>query len=86
MPALAAVLLRVWAFWLNGFERSSTGYLLEHFVRRPGRIVTHRDGHQVVLEPRPLDLVLRRAGYLDPLRPPAPLAATRLAFRIRENR
>lgn len=65
MTALA--LLRRWAQWLRGFSSSSTPYLLDQFIRRPGRAERRADDLLVILEPRPLDVVLRLAGYLDPL-------------------
>ncbi|MEM6679919.1 MAG: hypothetical protein AAF675_18810 [Pseudomonadota bacterium] len=79
---LSATILAAWGFWLRGFERSSPDFLLERFVRRPGRLVLRRDLLQVDLAPRPLDLVLRRAGYLDALERPDWLGGGRLAFSI----
>ena len=64
----AEVLLHEWASWLRGFAGSSAPFVLERFVRRPGRV--RRIGEEVVvvrLERRPLDLVLEMAGYLDEL-------------------
>lgn len=62
---LANSALRVWARWLRAFSQSSASYLLHEFVRRPGRILRAGDRLHVQLEARPLDLVLRQAGYLD---------------------
>jgi hypothetical protein len=59
----AAALLRLWARWLRGFAGSSAGYLLERFVRRPGRIARAGEELTVVLPPAPLDVVLEMAGY-----------------------
>jgi hypothetical protein len=60
---IAAFLLRAWARWLRGFEQSSAPYLVEQFLRRPGRIRCTPDAVEVTLEPRPLDVVLTNAGY-----------------------
>jgi hypothetical protein len=59
----SVVLLRLWARWLRGFAGSSAGYLLDHFIRRPGRVVTEGTDLTVVLEPGPFDVVLELAGY-----------------------
>jgi hypothetical protein len=63
----AIVLLRRWAQWLRGFSSSSTPFLLEQFIHRPGRIQRASDDLRVTLEPRPLDVVLNLAGYMDPV-------------------
>jgi hypothetical protein len=66
--ALAAhASLGAWASWLRGFSGSSEAFLLNRFVRRPGRVGLTAGCATVELEPRPLDLVLEMAGYLDEL-------------------
>lgn len=78
----AAVLLRCWARWLRGFSASSVPYLLEHFIRRPGHLEHKADVLRVVLEPRPMDVVLEISGYLDQL-PEVPwLGNRRVEFKI----
>jgi len=64
---IAGTVLRAWAQWLRGFADSSSAFLLERFVRRPGRVAVVHGRAIVELEPRPLDLLLEMAGYLDPL-------------------
>src|SRR4029453_9434386 len=63
----SVVLLRLWAGWLRGFAGSSAGYLLDRFIRRPGRVVAEGTDLTVVLEPGPFDVVLELAGYASPL-------------------
>ncbi len=67
--AAAQVVLRAWARWLPGMDRSSPAYLLEQFIRRPGRVRRTGDRLVVELEPRPLDVVLQLNGHLEPLHP-----------------
>lgn len=71
----AHALLRKFAALLPGFEQSSAGYLREQFLRR-GAIVEplREDAFLVRLQPKPLDVMLRRLPY--PLGP----------FRLLENR
>jgi hypothetical protein len=79
----AATLLRLWARWLPGFAEASVPYLLEQFVRRPGRI-RHEPGRLLVeLDRRPLDIVLELAGYTSPLTGPG-LDVRPVTFRLRD--
>jgi hypothetical protein len=79
---LAVHLLRLWARWLRGFSRASVPYLLQQFVRRPGRIEMRTDEIVVTLRPAPLDPVLEMSGYLAST-PPVPwLFDRRVSFRI----
>lgn len=59
----AAALLRMWARWLRQFAASSLSYLLDNFINRRGSIGISRDALWVMLERRPLDIVLEMAGY-----------------------
>jgi hypothetical protein len=74
--------LRIWARWLGPFATSSTPYLLEQFIRRPGRL--RIDDHSIVveMEPRPLDVVLEMAGYLAEIEQVPRLNNRRVEFRI----
>lgn len=88
-PAVSRIASRLfghWARWLRGFERSSTPWLLEHAVRRSGRLIVAGDKLTVVLPPLPLDIALRRAGYLDAFTPPNWLPWRQIAFRIEDER
>jgi hypothetical protein len=77
----ACLLLGYWARWLRGFERSSIGFLLERFLRRPGTIVRSAGSIEVLLPASGLDVVLRLAGYLEAV-PAVPwLGGLRLEFR-----
>jgi hypothetical protein len=88
-PAISRIASRLfghWARWLHGFERSSTSWLLEHAVRRSGRLIVAGEKLTVVLPPLPLDIALRRAGYLDTFTPPNWLPWRQIAFRIESER
>lgn len=54
--------------WLSGFERSSVDYVLRKIVRCPGHIRVPAEGPVSVVWPGSgFDVVLDRAGYLDPI-------------------
>jgi hypothetical protein len=82
----AELLVRVWARWLRGFERSTTGYLLDELVRRPGHVTITQDAVTVRLARRSLDTVLEIAGYLRPLEPVPGLLTRRVEFVVEELR
>jgi hypothetical protein len=63
----ASGILRVWARWLRQFHRSSDAYLLNNLIRRPGSLRMDDQRIVVILESRPLDLVLEMAAYLSPI-------------------
>jgi len=67
LAASAICVVRAWARWLRGLNRTSVPYLLGQFLRRPGRISSDGRGLLVALEPRPLDVALQMAGYLEPI-------------------
>lgn len=86
-PAFARIawrLLTHWARWLQGFERSSALWLLERTIRRPGRIAASDGRLTVALPPLPLDVALRRAGYLDPLALPGWMPWRQISFLVHE--
>ncbi len=64
---VSCLLLRTWTRWLRGFSDSSVPFLIENFMRRPGRLQLHGDGLMVELERGPLDLIIEMAGYLGNL-------------------
>jgi hypothetical protein len=88
LPALvparlvAFSLLRLWSRWLRQFSESSVPYLLDQFIRRPGRLSASPAGVWVELEPRPLDIVIEMAGYLTPLEGVPWLGGRTVHFRI----
>jgi hypothetical protein len=62
--ALTAIaVLRVWARWLRQFAASSIPYILDNFIRRPGRVYVGAHEITVDMEPRPLDIAIEVAGY-----------------------
>ena len=77
---VAEAVLRAWRRWLGGLGRSSTGYLLTQFLRRPGQIEVEPGRVLVTLPSRPLDVVLEQAGYLLPLRGVGLLGGRDLVF------
>ncbi|HXS01850.1 MAG TPA: hypothetical protein VN724_14835, partial [Pyrinomonadaceae bacterium] len=85
LAIVAYMLLRMWSFWLRGFSSSSIPFLLENFVRRRGRVHVVDEGLLIELERRPLDIVLRMAGYLDDLERVPWLDGGRIKFQVRGN-
>jgi hypothetical protein len=80
LGCVALSLLRLWARWLGGFADSTPPYLFERFLRRPGYIEVDSNGLTVVLDSRPLDVVLEMAGYMSALGRIPWLADRRLRF------
>lgn len=64
---LACAVMRTWSRWLGQFSESTIGYLLAHFVHRPGRLRWTDDELVVELASGPLDVVVSLAGYDKPL-------------------
>lgn len=65
----ANLLLRAWARWLRQFAESSSQYLLENFIRTPGKIFVLSDEIRIELQPISLGIVLEMSGYLSDLEP-----------------
>ncbi|MBI3785366.1 MAG: hypothetical protein HY270_18395 [Deltaproteobacteria bacterium] len=82
VSVVAMALLRIWGRWLRQFAESSLPYLLEQFIRRPGRLTVDDDTIIVDLERRPLDIVLEMAGYTADLERLSWLSGRRLCFRF----
>ncbi len=82
----AAALLRVWARWLGRFAGAGVPFLLENFIRRPGRLSVAGHVLRVELAPGPMDMVLEMAGYLDDLEAVPWLAGRRLELHLGERR
>jgi hypothetical protein len=82
LTAAAQATVRAWARWLGTFHDAGTGYLLSLFVRRPGRVFPDDGGLLVELEPRPADVILQAAGYLDPVEPFPGSGDPRVRFRL----
>ncbi|WP_433830981.1 hypothetical protein ACQP2E_12295 [Actinoplanes sp. CA-015351] len=59
--------VQAWARWLPGFATASVPFLLERFVRRPAEVAVGDGAIEVRLSPRPHDVVLSLAGYLEPI-------------------
>ena len=71
--------------WLRGFEGSSAAFMRRSFLHRPGALLVGKTALEVRLSPLPFDLVLRRAGYLDPLSAPDCVGGYRTRFKIEES-
>ena len=63
----AHLALMAWARWLPGLADSTPLFLLGQLLRRGGSVSVASDAVRVVLDPRPLDVVVELAGYLEPL-------------------
>jgi hypothetical protein len=83
LGGLAALVLRVFAAWLRGCAGSSIGWLVSELLRRPGRLALRPGMIEVELEPRPYDVLLRQAGFLEPYTA-ADGRGPRLSFTLRE--
>ena len=64
---LAAIVLARFASAIAGFEASSASYIRRSFLDREGAFARLPGELVVAMAPRPLDLVLRRAGQFEPL-------------------
>lgn len=67
LGSVALAVLRAWSRWLGRFSESSVPYLLTHFIRRQGRLRWREDELLVELDARPLDVIVRQAGYDQPI-------------------
>jgi hypothetical protein len=77
---LAVSCVQVWGRWLPGFGNASVGFLLDRLVRRPAEISIDGSTIAVRMPPRPHDIVLKLAGYLDPVEPPTILGGRGIRF------
>ncbi len=65
LDLIALIVVRHWARWLRGFAAASVPYLLETFVRRPGRLVAAGDDRlEITLDRQAHDVVLDMSGSL----------------------
>jgi hypothetical protein len=92
MPAIdprlkvtACLLLRAWAYWLPGLSGSRPQFLVQKSIRRNGSFGVSGQRIEVELDPAPLDIVLKMAGYLDPLGPTGWLGERSLVFTVRDR-
>jgi hypothetical protein len=85
MGLTAIALLRLWSRWLRGFADSSVPFLLQNFIRRPGRVWTESEVIRVEIAPKPLDLVLEMAGYTAELAGIPWLGGRRVQFCLGES-
>lgn len=80
--ALAAnALVRAWAHWLPRLGGSSTPYLLDQLIRRPGWVAADSSQVTVILTSRAADLVIEQAGYFADLEHVPWLGRRRVRFR-----
>lgn len=85
VAATASILLRGWAHWLPGVAGSSPLFLLERSVRRAGCVSLADQRILVELDPAPLDIVLRMAGYLAPIEHVDWLGGRSVIFALRDH-
>jgi hypothetical protein len=81
LALLASALLQSLGRWLPGLTHSSSSYLWEQFVHRPGSVTVDGGSFHVRLQARPLDAVLRMSGALEPL-DSVPWLGKRLQFTV----
>ncbi len=82
LDIVATLVVRVWARWMKRFSNSSVPYLLENFIRRPGRIRVHGADVEIELARRPLDVILEMAGYTADYEQASWLGARRITYRL----
>jgi hypothetical protein len=80
LDLLAVSCVHVWRRWLPGFAEARAPFLLSALVRRPAELEFHASALTVRLPPRPHDVVLALAGYLEPVDAGAVLGGRRLHF------
>lgn len=85
VAATACLLLRAWARWLPGLNGSGPLFLLQKSIRRNGGVSASARRIHVELDPAPLDVALRMAGYLAPLDPVSWLGGRDLVFTVRDH-
>src|SRR3546814_5878029 len=64
---LDATVLIAFTYWLRGFELSTPDFVATRFLRRPGTLSADGKWLHIRLAPLAFDMVLGRAGYLDPV-------------------
>lgn len=82
LDLVAALVLRAWSRWMKGLSQSSVPYLMDSFIRRPGRIAMDASAIDVVLPRRGLDLVVEMAGYAQEYGPVSWLGGRRVRYRL----
>ncbi|MBN2440651.1 MAG: hypothetical protein JXJ04_04880 [Spirochaetales bacterium] len=65
LSAAADIMLRIFARKLGGFEKSSTRYIFEQFIKRKGMLTMKKKSLKVIIERKPMDVVLRLSGLSD---------------------
>ena len=80
LDLLAVACVQAWARWLPGFSDARVPFLLSTVVRRPAHIEIDTSTITVHLPPRPHDIVLELAGYLEPLDAGPALGRRRVRF------
>jgi hypothetical protein len=80
---VTCLLVKMWARWLRGFSTSSSAFLIDNFIRRPGRIYDQKDVIVIEFERRSLDVVIEMAGYLADLERVPWLPGKRIKFALR---
>jgi hypothetical protein len=82
---MATLLLRAWSRWLPGFSEASPEFLAANCLRRESRISITEGEVAVRLAPASLDVVLRMAGYLQPIDRIPWLGGRRIVFDVAER-
>src|SRR3546814_20208108 len=77
---LDATVLIAFTYWLRGFELSTPDFVATRFLRRPGTLSADGKWLHIRLAPLAFDMVLGRAGYLDPVLLPDWLGGLRVSF------
>ena len=81
MSLVAQAIVTAWSQWLTGLGQSSPQYLWRQLLDRKGYLRAD-DGYVVLLESRPLDVVLRLSGSFDPVASVPWLGGRSLSFEV----
>lgn len=81
---IAISLMRLWARWLRQFADSSISYLSANLIAHAGHLLIDDNAIVVEMEPKPLDMVLEMAGYLDEIEHIPWFENRRVCFRRQE--
>jgi hypothetical protein len=85
LAVTACLLLRGWSSWLPGVADSGPLFLLRNCIRRQGGIRVSGPRVHIELDPAPLDIVLKMAGYLAPFAPVSWLGGRTVVFTLRDR-
>jgi hypothetical protein len=82
LDRIASLLVHAWQRWLPGLASASRPYLVANCLTRRARVQIDEREIRVELESAPFDVVLRMAGYLQPIEQVPWLTRRRITFHV----